>query len=186
MSDFGFYIQVTYDKSWITPPIGESKSYLINNNNQLFGYFDISPEFSNVEFSLSLDEFVQKKAIVYVKLLVGEKDVKKISETNEEEKLYHYEIPSQNNCDYKGKTDEYIGAVNINLNNLPLLKESEKRNKFIRALFSIDIKKNIFKKKAKQPYTSNYDNSLEEPDFINNINNINDNDNKKEKELITP
>ena len=186
MSDFGFYIQVTYDKSWITPPIGESKSYLINNNNQLFGYFDISPEFSNVEFSLSLDEFVQKKAIIYVKLLVGEKDVKKISETNEEEKLYHYEIPSQNNCDYKGKTDEYIGAVNINLNNLPLLKESEKRNKFIRALFSIDIKKNIFKKKAKQPYTSNYDNSLEEPDFINNINNINDNDNKKEKELITP
>ena len=58
MSDFGFYIQVTYDKTWITPPIGESKSYLINTKNQMFGYFDISPEFSNVEFSIYFEGFI--------------------------------------------------------------------------------------------------------------------------------
>ena len=185
MSDFGFYIQVTYDKTWITPSIGESKSYLINNKNLLYGYFEISPEFSNVEFSLSLDEFIQKRAIVYVKIIVGEKDGKKISQSNEEDKLYHYEIPSQMSCDYKGKTDEYIGAVNINLNNLPLLKENEKNNKFIRALFSVEIKKNTFKRKAKQPYTTNYDNHFEEPDIINNLNNDKD-DKKEKKELITP
>ena len=146
MSDFGFYIQVTYDRSWITPPIGESKSYLINTKNLLYGYFDISPEFSNVEFSISLEEFIQKKIVVYVKVIVGEKDAKKISESNEENNLYHLEIPSQTNCDYKGKSDEYIGAVNINLNNLPQIKESERSTKFIRALFAIEVKKNTFKK----------------------------------------
>ena len=66
MSDFGFYIQVTYDRSWVTPPIGEPKSYLINQN-QMYGYFDINPEFSNVEFSLSLKEYViQIRKINYI------------------------------------------------------------------------------------------------------------------------
>ena len=60
--------------------------------------------------------------------------------------MYHLEIPSQTNCDYKGKSDEYIGAVNINLNNLPQIKESERSTKFIRALFAIEVKKNTFKK----------------------------------------
>jgi hypothetical protein len=183
MSDFGFYIQVTYDRSWITPPIGESKSYLINTKNLLYGYFDISPEFSNVEFSISLEEFIQKKIVVYVKVIVGEKDAKKISESNEENNLYHLEIPSQTNCDYKGKSDEYIGAVNINLNNLPQIKESEKSTKFIRALFAIEVKKNTFKKRAKQPYASNVDNNYEDQDIINNANNNLDN---KPKEEIAP
>jgi hypothetical protein len=183
MSDFGFYIQVTYDRSWITPPIGESKSYLINTKNLLYGYFDISPEFSNVEFSISLEEFIQKKIVVYVKVIVGEKDAKKISESNEENNLYHLEIPSQTNCDYKGKSDEYIGAVNINLNNLPQIKESERSTKFIRALFAIEVKKNTFKKRAKQPYASNVDNNYEDQDIINNANNNLDN---KPKEEISP
>ena len=183
MSDFGFYIQVTYDRNWITPPIGESKSYLINTKNLLYGYFDINPEFSNVEFSISLEEFIQKKIQVYVKVIVGEKDAKKISESNEENNLYHLEIPSQTNCDYKGKSDEYIGAVNINLNNLPQIKESERSTKFIRALFSIEVKKNTFKKRAKQPYASNVDNNYEDQDIINNANNNLDN---KPKEEIAP
>ena len=174
MSDFGFYIQINYDRTWIIPPIGEPKSFLINNKNQMFGYFDINPEFSNVEFSISLDEFIQKRLVIYVKILVREKDAKKISEANDEEKLYHYEIPSQDNYDYKGKTDEYLGAVNINLNNLPLLSKSEREEKFIRALFAIEVKKNKVKKRAKQPYSNNYENNnYEEPDMINNINTMN-------------
>ena len=179
MSDFGFYIQVTYDKSWVTPPIGEPKSYLINKD-QLYGYFDISPEFSNVEFSLTLDEFVQKRAHVYIKILVGEKDEKKISQSNDEDKLYHYDIPSKNKCDYKGKTDEYIGAININLNNLPILKNNERNNKFIKALFAIDIQKNTFKKRAKQPSASNKENLFDEPDLIDNMNNPLNTENKNE------
>ena len=82
--------------------------------------------------------------VVYVKILVREKDAKKVSEANEEEKLYHYEIPSKSNHDYKGKSDQYIGAVNINLNNLPQIKKIEQDTKFIRALFSIEVKKNNY------------------------------------------
>ena len=183
MSDFGFYIQVTYDRTWVTPPIGEPKSYLINKN-QLYGYFDINPEYSNVEFSLSLAEFVTKRASVYVKILVREKDVKKISESNEEDKLYHYEIPSRDNCDYKGKTDEYMGAININLNNLPLLKNNEKNNKFIRALFAIVINKNAFKKRAKQPSPSDNPIIYDDPALMNNqLNNQNKNEEKDELKI---
>ena len=188
-SDFGFYIQVTYDHSWIIPPIGEPKSYLINNKNRMYGYFNINPEYSNVEFSLSLDEFVQKKAVVYVKIIVGEKNAKQISQTNEEDKLYHYEIPSQLNCDYKGKTDEYIGAININLNNLPILKETDRNNKFIRALFAVEIRKNTFKKRAKQPYSNAVENNYDEPDMINNIyqnDNINTHTKDEPINIISP
>ena len=149
MSDFGFYIQVTYDRAWINPPIGESKSYLINKD-KMFGYFDINPEYSNVEFSLSLEEFIQKKIFVYIKIIVREKNTKDINANNKEEKLYHYEIPSEENSDYIGKTDDIIGALNINLNNLPILKDNDKNNKFIRALFCIQVKVNPIKKRPKQ------------------------------------
>ena len=185
MSDFGFYIQVTYDRSWMTPPIGEAKSYIITKN-QIYGYFDISPDFSNVEFSISLEEFIQKKLIVYVKILVGEKEAKRISESNEEEKLYHYEIPSKSNHDYKGKSDPYIGAVNINLNNLPIIKQSEQDKKFIRALFTIEVRKNIIKKRPKQPYSNDAENNYEENDIINNQIDINDINKNKPKEEIIP
>ena len=147
-------------------------------------YFDISPEFSNVEFSISLDEFIHKRIKVYMQVIVGEKNPKQISETNEEDKLYHYEIPGQNNYDYKGKSDEYIGAVNINLNNLPILNEKEKEKKFIRALFAIEVRKNTFKKRSKQPYANpNNENNYEGPDIINNVDTQ---DTKAPKEEINP
>ena len=140
MSDFGFYIQLTYDKTWINLPIGETKSYLINNNSMV-GYFDIHDEFSNIEMSLNIEEYTQKRAYIYIKILVLEKDVNKINSVNGEDKLYHYEIPSSLNYDYKGKTDNILGVVNININNLPILKENEKNKKFIRAVFSIEVAK---------------------------------------------
>ena len=154
LSDFGFYIQVTYDKSWINPPIGEPKSYLINKDI-IYGYFDINHEFSNVEFSLSLEEFIQKQVSVYIKILVAEKDPKKISSNNEQQKLYHYEIPSEGNCDYNGKTDDIIGAININLNNLPIVKDNEKNTKFVRALFCLEVTKKQIKKRPKQAFIGN-------------------------------
>ena len=149
MSDFGFYVQLTYDRTWINIPIGESKTYFINKN-LMSGYFDINNEYSNLEMSLFLEEYMQKRATVYVKVLVLSKDAKQISSSNEEEKLYHYEIPSKTNCDYKKKTDDILGTINININNLPIIKENEKDIKFIRALFTIEIKKIKFWKKTKE------------------------------------
>ena len=140
MSDFGFYLQVTYDRNWTNIPIGETKSYLINKNS-MSGYFDIYDNYPNFEMSLFLEEYKQKKATIYVKILVLSKDEKHINSLNIKDKLYHYEIPSNTNYDYKGNTDEFIGGVSLNINNLPIIKENEKNNKFVRALFSIEIKK---------------------------------------------
>ena len=140
LTDFGFYVQVIYDRTWINVPIGDTKSYLINQNT-MSGYFDINDEYSNVEMSLSLEEFTRKKATIYIKVLVLSKDAKQISSQNSEDKLYHYEIPSKSNHDYKGRTDDIIGVININMNNLPIIKDNEKDYKFIRALFSIEIKR---------------------------------------------
>ena len=149
MSDFGFYIQVTYDRAWVNIPIGESKSYLINNNF-MSGYFDINEEFSNMEMSIILDEYTKKRAKVYVKVVVLSKDTNRINSLKEEDKLYHYEIPSNTNYDYKGKSDDVLGAISININNLPIIKESQKGKQFVRALFSIEIKKYRNKKRPKQ------------------------------------
>ena len=164
MSDFGFYIQVTYDRTWVNIPVGESKSYLVNKNF-MAGYFDINNEYSNVEMSLSLDEYTQKRAIIYIKVIVLSKDAKKVSPLNEEDKLYHYEIPSYSNYDYKGKTNGILGALNININNLPILKDNDINNKFIRALFSIEIKR--FRNRRRPKQTS------EASDNLNILNNNN-------------
>ena len=139
MRDFGFYIQLTYDRTWINVPIGESKSYLINKNT-MSGYFDINNEYSNIELSLSVEDYTFKRAIIYIKVLVLSKDAKQISSLNEEDKLYHYEIPSNSN----------LGGISININNLPIIKESEKNTKFIRALFTIEIKKSKYRRRPKQ------------------------------------
>ena len=149
MSDFGFYVQLTYDRTWINIPLGESKTYLINKG-LMSGYFDINNEISNIEMSLSLQEFSYKRATIYVKIIVLSKDAKKISSSNVEDKLYHYEIPSESNNDYKARTDNILGAISININNLPIIKENEIDNKFIRALFSIEIKKLKYRRRPKQ------------------------------------
>ena len=142
MSDFGFYIQATYDREWINIPIGESKSYLINKNS-MSGYFDINDDYSNFEMSLFVEEYKLKKASIYVKILVLSKDKKHINSLNAKDKLYHYEIPCNTNYDYKGNTDDFIGGISLNINNLPIIKDNEKNSKFIRALFNIEIQKKI-------------------------------------------
>ena len=151
MSDFGFYIQVTYDRTWINIPVGETKSYLINKNF-MSGYFDINNDYSNVEMSLSLEEYTQKRAKIYIRVLVLSKDAKQMSSTEDRDKLYHYEIPSNSNYDYKAKTDDVLGVININMNNLPIIKENERNNKFIRAIFSIEVKK--FNRRRRSPGTT--------------------------------
>ena len=138
MSDFGFYLQIIYDREWVNIPINKEKNYLITNN-QMYGYFDIYQDFQNVEMSVSVNDFTQKIAKIYIKLIVFEKNSKHIYSGNREDRLYHYEIPSKYNFDYTSQTNNYLGTMNINLNNLPIIKEQEKGKKFVRAIFNIEI-----------------------------------------------
>ena len=168
MSDFGFYIQLTYDRTWLKIPIGESKSYLINKNT-MSGYFDINNEYSNVEMSLSLDEYIQKRATIYIKVIVLSKDATQINSFNKDDKLYHYEIPSNTNYDYQDSTDDILGGLSIYINNLPIIKENEQNTKFIRALFTIEIKKNRYSRRPKQTSTGTDTTNIKENTFENKL-----------------
>ena len=151
ITNFGFYLQVTYDKSWINVPIGKEKSYLIKNR-VLYGYFDIYEEFSSIEVNFNLKDFMKQKAIVYIKLKVDNK-IKNLSEINNNinnDKLKHYEIPGLTNYDYKSETDNYFGVININIDNIPLIKKEEKGKKIVRAFFVVKIITNNFNKDGYQ------------------------------------
>jgi len=108
---------------------------VIKNDNILYGYFDIYQEFQNVEMSISLNDFSQKVATVYIKLIVREKDSKHVHSGISEDRLYHYEIPGKFNFDYTSKTNKYLGTMNININNIPIPKSPDKQ--FVRALFNV-------------------------------------------------
>ena len=140
MTDFGFYLQILYDREWINVPFNKGKTYLMKNDN-LNGYFDIYHDFQNVEMSISLNDFSQKVATVYIKLTVYEKDSRRINHQNKENNLYHYEIPGKNNYDYTSKTNKYLGTMNININNIPIINPNERDKKIVRALFTIETEK---------------------------------------------
>ena len=141
LSNFGFYIQIINDRTWINVPIGKDKNYYVKNR-VLYGYFDIFEEFSSVEVSIYLKEYISKKAVIYLKLVVDTK-MKKSSEVidnnNDKDKLKHYEIPGSDNYDYTANTDNYLGAMNINIDNIPVIKNELKNIKIVRALFVIHI-----------------------------------------------
>ena len=139
LTNFGFYIQITNDRTWINVPLGKDKSFYIKNK-EMYGYFDIFEEFSSVEISVFLKEYQYKRAIIYVKLIIDNK-IKKKKDVgdNDKDKLKHYEIPGYNNYDYSAKTDNYLGAMNINIDNIPIIKNELNDTKIVRALFVINI-----------------------------------------------
>ena len=140
LTDFGFYLQITYDREWVNVPINRDKTYLITNN-QMYGYFDIQKNFQNVEMSISFNDFTKKIAKIYIKIVVLEKDSRHINSENREDRLYHYEIPSKNNYDYSAKTNTYLGTMSININNIPIIKPEFQDTKIVRALFGIELEK---------------------------------------------
>ena len=175
-TEFGFYIQCTFDKNWNKLQIGKSQSFFVVNN-QLFGYFDINEEYDNVEFSLSVDDNLKVFAEVYIKINIIDKNeitqIKKSSQKrNDEFSLYHYSIPSEENYDYKSITDVTLGKLSLNLNKLPKLteKEIEKGNKIIRGLFYVKLGKLDF-----QPIQQ--ESNPENPESNNNDNDDNSNEN---------
>jgi hypothetical protein len=164
-TEFGFYIQCSFDKNWNKLQIGKSQSFFVVNN-QLYGYFDINEEYDNVEFSLSVEDNLKVFAELYIKINIIDKNeitpMKKNSQKrNDEFSLYHYSIPSEQNYDYKSVTDVTLGKLSLNLNNLPKLtqKEIEKGNKIIRGLFYVRLGKLDFQPIQEESNPENPDNN---------------------------
>ena len=144
-TEFGFYIQCSFDKNWNKLQIGKSQSFYVVNN-ELFGYFDIMDEYDNIEFSLSVEKNLKMFAELYIKINIIDKNEitqikKNPNKKNDEFSLYHYSIPSSDNYDYKSVTDKTLGTLSLNLNRLPKLtqEEIEKGNKIIRGLFYVNL-----------------------------------------------
>ena len=58
--------------------------------------------------------------------------------------LYHYSYPSEENYDYHIPTDDILGTLALNINNLPRLTSEEKKTKFIRALIYVKLREENF------------------------------------------
>ena len=98
MSDVGFFIQLIYDKSFVKIPVGQKYKYQVSNN-KMIGYFDLNDAYSNLEFSLSLNRQKGRKAKVYIRINIINKDYKTI--LTSPESSYHYQMPSKTSYDYK-------------------------------------------------------------------------------------
>ena len=179
-TEFGFFIQCNFDKSWNKLLIGKSQSFYVVNQ-ELFGYFDIIEEYDNIEFSLSVEENLKVFAELFIKINIIDKNqitqIKKNTKKKMDEfSLYHYSIPSEENYDYKGVTDSTLGKLSLNLNKLPRLteKELEKGNKIIRGLFYIKLGSVDFQPLKEESNPEDRENKRE---------NINNNQNEDKDEI---
>ena len=152
ITDFGFYIQLLYSNSWQSVPIGRTKQFFIKWD-KMMGYFDIFDEFDGVEFTLTLDNVNNKKAVVYIKINDLDKKDDYDLDDKTAENAYKYSLPTEKNYDYKASTDSSLGLLSIDINKLPKIQNQE--NKFIRALFLVQIKnvKSIFREYDDDYYT---------------------------------
>jgi hypothetical protein len=141
---FSFYIQCNYDKNFMEIPIGKMKSYFAKNN-EFYGYFDITDEYSDIELSISVEKYLKMSAELYVKINVI--DTKKINVNNKKNSdslIYAYTMPTDEQYDYKMITDNTLGTISLNMRNFPTLSDEEKKTKFIRGLFYIRINQKEF------------------------------------------
>ena len=183
-TEFGFYIQCNFDKNWNKLQIGKAQSFYVVNQ-ELFGYFDITEEYDNVEFSLNVNKNLKLYAELFIKINIIDKNeitqIKKNPEKRKDEfSLYHYSIPSHTNYDYSSVTDKTLGTLSLNLNKLPRLteKEIEKGNKIIRALFYVSLGNLGFKSIKEVTSSDNTEN--------NNNENIGNNEENEENEQRIP
>lgn len=145
-NEFGFYIQCNYEKEWNEIKIGKSKSFYARGNN-FYGYFDVVDDYSDIELSFSIDRNILLSADLYVKLNIIDTTKKlKIKEGQKvnEISLYHYTFPTPETYDYYMPSDETLGTISLNINNLPRLKPEEKATKFIRGLIYVRLKEENF------------------------------------------
>ena len=139
---FSFYIQCNYDKNFMEIPIGKMKSYFAKNN-EFYGYFDITEEYSDIELSISVEKNLQMSAELYVKInIIETKNLHKSKKNNDT--VYAYTIPSDEKYDYKMITDKTFGSISLNMRNFPTLSDNDKKTKFIRGLFYVRINQKEF------------------------------------------
>lgn len=131
-----FKIKINYSNKWVNMPVNVPKNFLSKKNGVL-GYFDIQPEYNSVEFSIVLDEKVGKRANVFIKYHILEKNSKDVKTNVTEEQAYNYKIPSITNYDYRIKTDKVVGAGNKVLSKFPSIQKEQ----ILRVLFSVSIVK---------------------------------------------
>ena len=145
-NEFGFYIQCNFEKDWNEIPIGKSKSFYARRNS-FYGYFDITEDYSDIELSFTIERNILLSADLYVKINVVDTTKKmKVKEGQKlnEMSLYHYNYPSSESYDYYMPSDETLGTISLNINDLPKLKPEEKNTKFVRALVYVELKEEDF------------------------------------------
>ena len=144
-NEFGFFISYNYDKNWNNVPIGKSQTFYVINQ-EFNGYFDINDEYTDVEFSLWVQNNLKMFADVYIKINTIDKfnltPLKKNQKKKDDQfSIYHYSYPSNTNFDYHSTSDKTIGKISININRLPKLTEDEINTgkKFVRVLFYVRL-----------------------------------------------
>ena len=153
MSDFGFYIQLIYDKTWVRIPINKEKKIFIKNNIAL-AFFNLHKVYTGLDINFNMEDCVSKKVKIYIKFEIFENkeefdDIEiKLNETELDENplSFAYEIPNKYNYDFKAKINNFMCSANINIPDLPLYEEIFMGHKLIRVLISFNIyqDENIF------------------------------------------
>ena len=143
--DFGFFISFNFDKNWNKISIGKSQSFYVVNQ-EFYGYFDINEEYTDVEFSLWVQNNLKMFADVYMTINTIDKFELTPLKKNQKKKddqfsIYRYNYPSPEKYDQRSTTDKTLGKISLNLFNLPKLKEEDIKTgrKFVRILFFVQL-----------------------------------------------
>lgn len=152
LSDFGFFIQLMYDKTWAKIPINKEKKLFIKNNKAL-AFFNIFKVYSSIDVNFNMENCVSKKLNIYLKFEVYDKkedfmnqdfdkDLSDILNDKDDEDIdlsYYYEVPTEYNYDYKATINNFMCSANINIPDLPEYEDLFIGKKLVRALLSFSI-----------------------------------------------
>lgn len=144
MSDFGFFIQIMYDKTWVKIPINKEKKIFIKNERAL-AYFNIYNVYSSIDINFNMENCVSKKLKVYLKFQVYERKEEfndmeiSLNDTEIDDFAIAYESPNRYNYDYKAKINNFMCSANINIPDLPEYQEIFLGKMVIRALLGFYI-----------------------------------------------
>ena len=160
-----FYIKIDYDSEWTRVPIGKLSKYTMMNH-QFNGYFDMLEEFEEIILSVTT-ETPQTRMKVYTKLnVLGQNDV-------DENQTYIYSVPSENNYDNKGESNELLSSISFKIKNIPKNKRQHGNSgsngvdsKLVRLLFTVDSHSYTYNNRYSYRYPSSVQNKKEEQIFI--------------------
>ena len=170
MSDFGFFIQLIFDKTWVKIPINKDKKIFIKNNKAL-AFFDMYKLYSSIEINFNMEKCVSKKLKIYLKfeLFEHKEDFNDMEININETEIdmdplsLAYETPNRYNYDYKTKIKNFMCSANINIPDLPLYEEIFMGKKLIRALigFYITEDENIISSPMEEEFFEDEDEDYE-------------------------